>query len=152
MRTCDGCTACCSGALRLKVEDTEVWRGNPCKYICNSGCSIYESDKKPEVCSRYQCLWLVEETLPEWMKPSNSGVIIDIMGDIGNADLRVVCTTGNIESHVFGYILFLSNRLKLPLSLRYVNSPDLERPLVMNIHLNYFNATEFTEEMEQLGL
>ena len=72
MRTCDGCTACCDGTLN--IEELNVYWGSPCKNICDSKCVIYED--RPKVCSNFRCRWLDDETLPEWIKPSNSGLLI----------------------------------------------------------------------------
>ena len=72
MRVCDGCTACCDGTLN--IEELNVYWGNPCKNICDSKCAIYEN--RPKVCSNFRCQWLDDETLPEWIKPSDSGLLI----------------------------------------------------------------------------
>lgn len=76
MKTCDGCVACCNGTLSAIIGDHKVHRGSPCHNICydNNSCKIY--DDRPEVCRKFRCLWLIQEDIPEWMKPSNSGILL----------------------------------------------------------------------------
>ncbi len=72
MKTCDGCTACCDGTLN--IEELNVYWGSPCENICDSGCAIYQN--RPKVCSDFRCQWLDDKNLPDWMKPSDSGLLI----------------------------------------------------------------------------
>jgi uncharacterized cysteine cluster protein YcgN (CxxCxxCC family) len=76
MRNCDGCVACCNGTLSAMIGDHEVYRGSPCPHIsCEKlNCSIYND--RPEVCKQFRCLWLIQDDIPEWMKPSNSGILL----------------------------------------------------------------------------
>lgn len=76
MKTCDGCVACCNGTFVLSVHGEEVGRKSPCSRICpeKRGCSDYEN--RPSVCSEFKCLWLTQDELPEWLKPSNCGMLL----------------------------------------------------------------------------
>ena len=76
MRSCDGCDACCNGTLQVfdLQYDVDVDYKKPCKHICDNGCSIYEN--KPTQCNEFTCLWLQDETIPDWVKPSKSGLLM----------------------------------------------------------------------------
>ena len=92
-RNCDGCTACCNGTLPAKVLDFSLYRGSPCKFLCETGCSIH--DTKPEnPCTLFNCQWVLDATMPEWMKPSLSGIILDIRV---NEKLMIMHMVENIE-------------------------------------------------------
>ena len=148
MRGCENCTACCSGVFRLTVNNKEVY-GSPCEYVCETGCSLHNTDKKPEVCQSYQCLWSAESSLPDWMKPSESGVIIDIIGKVKeSAFMRATCVNKNISAHVFAYILYSANRVKLPLQIRYINDPDSEDTIILRLKIDKFLAHNSKLELE----
>jgi hypothetical protein len=74
-RQCGDCTSCCEGWLTGDAYGHNFFPGQPCFYLCKSGCSIYE--KRPEnPCRLYQCVWLKEpDVFPVWMKPKDSNVI-----------------------------------------------------------------------------
>lgn len=74
MRNCDGCEVCCSGYLIGNTRGS--WFGNlkPCKYLVN-GCQIYKD--RPSQCSDYECAW-TQGLLPEWMKPSEIGLVVSV--------------------------------------------------------------------------
>jgi len=74
-RECGDCTACCQGWLSGVVNDREFYPGMPCHFKGCNGCSIYE-DRPESPCKTYSCEWLKNDNVPEWMKPSKSGVII----------------------------------------------------------------------------
>jgi len=74
-RECGGCTACCEGWLSGVVHDREFYPGMPCHFKGCNGCSIY-GDRPESPCKTYSCEWLKNDNVPEWMKPSKSGVII----------------------------------------------------------------------------
>jgi hypothetical protein len=74
-RECGDCTACCEGWLSGVVNDREFYPGMPCHFKGCNGCSIYE-DRPESPCKTYSCEWLKNNNVPEWMKPSKSGVII----------------------------------------------------------------------------
>lgn len=52
-RHCGSCKACC---IVLDIgEPLNKPRGEPCKHLCDKGCSIY--DKRPTPCREYLCAW-----------------------------------------------------------------------------------------------
>ena len=75
-RSCNGCTKCCEGYLSAEINEKKVDKNNPC-YLVNigKGCNDYEN--RPELpCKVFQCEWLVNELIPENLKPSKSNTII----------------------------------------------------------------------------
>lgn len=76
MKTCDGCVACCNGTLNISIYGEDVNRNNPCSRLCfeKNNCSDYYN--RPSVCSEFKCLWLTQEDIPEWLKPSNCGMLL----------------------------------------------------------------------------
>jgi len=78
-KNCDGCVACCNGTLQGKIFDFHVYRGSPCKHVCfeSKTCKIYE-DRPDNPCKQFKCTWLLEKNMPEWMKPSLSGILITV--------------------------------------------------------------------------
>ena len=73
-RECGQCTECCIGALSVTIEGIPVTKDNPCKY-CDNGCTVH--DAQPEkVCSEFHCGWIMDEQLPDDMRPDLSGAIM----------------------------------------------------------------------------
>lgn len=74
-RQCGDCTACCDGWLSGNAHGHEFFPGQPCFYLCKSGCSIYEN-RPIDPCRGYSCMWLKDpDFFPEWMKPTESNLI-----------------------------------------------------------------------------
>ncbi len=72
-RQCDGCTACCEGWLQAEALGKSFFPGQPCHWKGCNGCTVYE--KRPPVCSNFQCAWKLNHFLPEWFKPTVANVI-----------------------------------------------------------------------------
>lgn len=74
-RKCGECTLCCQGWLIADVYGHRLMPGSPCHFMGNS-CAIYND--RPNVCRDFRCVWLEDSnfSIPEWMKPSLSNVII----------------------------------------------------------------------------
>jgi hypothetical protein len=73
-RRCDGCTKCCEGWLSGNVYGHEMFTGRKCHFL-EKQCTIYDS--RPEnPCQTYECAWLNDQSIPGWMKPDLSNVII----------------------------------------------------------------------------
>lgn len=75
MRECGSCTKCCEGWLTGTANGYAFWPGRKCHFMNSSGCTIYK-DRPEDPCRTYSCAWLKDETIPEWMKPSESDVIL----------------------------------------------------------------------------
>ncbi len=84
IRSCDGCTECCRGWLQIAIRGKEYDLGEPCDFVTDHGCKIYE-DRPDHPCRAYMCAWTYDLGIPEWMKPSLS---------------KVLCTTHRVENHV----------------------------------------------------
>lgn len=74
-RECGSCTECCQGWLVGKVHEHNFYPGKPCHYVCEEGCSIYE-DRPERPCRSFECEWLVNDNIPEWMRPDRCKVIL----------------------------------------------------------------------------
>ena len=75
VRTCGTCTECCKGWLWGSAYDKKFYPGMPCPYMGNGCCTIYE-DRPKDPCQTYRCIWLIDNEIPEWMKPEHSKIIL----------------------------------------------------------------------------
>jgi hypothetical protein len=75
-RPCDGCTKCCEGFLVTSVMGIPIGPGKPCRFVQKGhGCGVH--DARPfDPCKVFQCHWKENNNIPEWLKPSNSRVIL----------------------------------------------------------------------------
>ncbi len=75
-RSCQPCTACCDGWLRIQVGGRAVHPGHPCQHSTGAGCNDYKH-RPFDPCVMFHCGWRIDDSpLPEWMKPDNSKVIV----------------------------------------------------------------------------
>ena len=99
-RSCEGCTKCCSGPLTatINIESRsvvhELGPGNPCVFVqIGKGCGIY--DERPnDPCKTFRCQYLVDEVVPEEMKPSRSNVILTIEEVLPNVEYIIAHEAG----------------------------------------------------------
>lgn len=72
IRSCDGCTLCCKV---VGIEEIESPAGTWCRH-CNigAGCAIYE--QRPGECRTFRCAYLVDASLDERWKPSESKIVL----------------------------------------------------------------------------
>ena len=75
MRECQQCALCCK---LLDIEGLAA-QGAWCKY-CQPGkiygcCKIH--DARPEICVGYECVWRLDDTMPETLKPNRCGVVFE---------------------------------------------------------------------------
>ena len=73
-RKCNGCTKCCEGWLPNKIYGYDMYPGKNCHFMKEEGCSIY--NKRPESCQTFECEWLQNLSVPEWLYPKTSGIIL----------------------------------------------------------------------------
>jgi hypothetical protein len=135
-RECLECTRCCEGWLSATVHEYDMYPGNPCHYLCQEkNCTIYEN--RPQLCKDYRCVWLDDEDIPEWIKPSYSGVIITNRKTQQETDYLEVVECGfKIDSEVLNNILlFAINR---NLNLRYQ----------LDGQWFYYGSKEFCQQMQ----
>ena len=113
-RTCGGCTACCEGWLSGEAHGHQFFHGMPCYYKGNSGCSIYK-DRPENPCVSYKCAWLMHpEIFPEWMKPSESKVLINISEHSGHYFLNLLEMGEKMDSKVLSYTIMQYLQGKIP--------------------------------------
>lgn len=75
-RTCGTCTKCCEGWLKGEVDGKQFYKGIAChNCVIGGGCVVYE-DRPEDPCKTFQCSWLVDDSVPEWMKPNISNVLV----------------------------------------------------------------------------
>lgn len=76
-RSCDGCVKCCEGWLEADIRGHKMRTGKPCFYLSSNslGCSAYD-DRPKDPCRDYRCVWLEDESFPDALKPSVSGVLV----------------------------------------------------------------------------
>ncbi len=74
-RECGDCKSCCEGWLAGEIYDIRMFPGTPCHFSCETGCSIYEN-RPQDPCRSFDCLWKSNNTVPSWMKPNKSKVIL----------------------------------------------------------------------------
>ena len=77
-RTCGDCTACCQGWLEGTAHGIDFYNGVPCHFVGCNGCTIYEN-RPQSPCKDFSCQWLINNDIPEWMKPNKSNVIVSGM-------------------------------------------------------------------------
>ena len=137
MRECGECTKCCEGNLLLTVRNRSVNKSNPCHFLSKlskcGGCTIYED--RPPVCKDFQCDWLINPEIPEWMKPSLANVIVINQDQAKVHYYEIVETDGKIDSVVLNWILLFAIRNKI--NLKYS----------VNFETNMFGSAEFLEYM-----
>lgn len=71
-RHCNQCQACCTV---MAVKEIDKPLGEPCKHLCEKGCSIYED--RPEPCREFNCCWRMGlgETNE---RPDLIGIVFDV--------------------------------------------------------------------------
>jgi hypothetical protein len=122
-RTCGDCTSCCEGWLYGEAYGHQFNPGQPCFYLCKSGCSIYE--KRPEdPCRLFKCVWLEEaDVFPEWMKPSESNIICIEREWVNEkkettAYLAFTATGKEIDTKAYHWIMKFHYENKIPITVQ----------------------------------
>src|ERR1700733_6764396 len=75
---CGECRACCV-VLPIVEPDFNKPAGEPCKHLCDKGCSIFGQPTWPKLCRDYLCVWRVDGWLgkrPNY-RPDKLGVVFD---------------------------------------------------------------------------
>jgi hypothetical protein len=79
IRACDGCQACCGGALTINDPELVVPRGQACGHLNATGCSIH-GPLLPKICSGFLCSYLVEPgNLTVHDRPDHVGAIVRLV-------------------------------------------------------------------------
>ena len=84
------------------IRGHEIPLGKPCFFLKIGGnCGDY--DNRPQQCKAYKCLWLEDESVPDYMKPENSNAILDIGEIDGIKYLRLSKSGAGYDSKVLNY-------------------------------------------------
>ena len=70
MKDCGECTWCCFHTEATSFEKKNGW----CIY-CKNGCFIY--NQRPDVCRNFDCIWRMEDDVPESYRPDRCGVMFE---------------------------------------------------------------------------
>ena len=113
-RKCSSCKKCCEGWLHGKAHDYFFYKGRPCHYIGENGCSIYK-DRPEDPCKSYKCVWLVDDKIPEWMKPDLVDIILTMRTKDNYEYLEVIEAGQTINSEVLNWLIqyALNNNINL---------------------------------------
>ena len=66
---------CCQGWLTGEAYGHTFGPNKPCGWLGGSSCLIYEN-RPHSPCQTFECEWKRKPSIPEWLKPSLSGMII----------------------------------------------------------------------------
>lgn len=104
-RSCGTCTKCCEGWLDASIMAEWMQPGIPCPLLeVNKGCTIYE-DRPYDPCRQYSCLWLKDNSIPNWMKPENSKAILDEASIDGIEYLRLIEAGETLAPEVLTWVM-----------------------------------------------
>lgn len=108
MRDCGDCTECCTW-LSGNAYGYEFGCGKSCKFLCSSGCSVY--DDRPMVCKNYYCAWS-QELIDEKYKPNKCNFIISVELEDGKQFLKVIETKhGAINKNILEYLNYWCEKM-----------------------------------------
>jgi Fe-S-cluster containining protein len=109
-RPCGSCTACCEGWLYGDAFGFEFTIGKPCKFLGGRGCSIY--DLRPySPCQTFLCHWKENTSIPEWLRPDKSNVII-LKRQAGKFFYMRLIATGLLELKIYEWAQEMSTKGK----------------------------------------
>lgn len=136
-RSCGDCTLCCEGWLINSSHGYEMWPGRKCQFVSlGKGCTIY--DQRPDTCVKYECQWLSDERIPEWMKPNKCGAILKEREMNGVKYLEIIEAGQKLDSEVLSWA-FNSLVTKKFDNLKYQVSSGW----------NYFGTKEFFDVIKK---
>ena len=75
MRACGECTECCTGTLIGEVQGIKFDHDTACSFLKENKCSIYDS-RPEDPCKNYSCMWINNESIPDYMRPDLSHVVL----------------------------------------------------------------------------
>ena len=96
-KECGTCTKCCDGTVAGVIKGHKMFPGQPCFFLGKSGCNDYEN-RPNHPCKTYQCLWLSDPSVPDFIKPENAEVIVDIETYKGKKYLKITKPNKNIDN------------------------------------------------------
>jgi hypothetical protein len=90
---------CCQGWLTGEAIGHKFYPGKPCGWLAKNGCLIYES-RPYNPCQTFVCVWKNDLSLPEWLRPDQSGVIVKYAALDGIQYLIVVANNRTVPQSV----------------------------------------------------
>lgn len=91
-RSCGGCTLCCK---IFGIPEIDKPRFQWCGHCAiGEGCRIYET--RPATCRAFVCGWLVDGTVPDHWKPSESRMVLT--SEHGGRRLVIYVDTGRLDA------------------------------------------------------
>lgn len=130
-RQCGDCSECCKW-LYHTINGHVKHPGKPCFYL-GKGCTVHEI--RPQSCRDYNCAY-IQGILPEWMKPSISGVLVNVEKWGPNREfnmLRVIECGKKLESEVLSWMI------------QYCRNTGTGLVYQLSGVWNYFGPNEFME-------
>lgn len=104
-RECGTCTKCCEGWLATNILGQEIYPGNPCKFVdINVGCKSYKKRPK-DPCKDYQCGWILDLEIPDWMKPNEIHSIVNYGQQEGIHFIRLVEAGDTLHSKALTWFI-----------------------------------------------
>ena len=99
-RKCGTCTLCCK-LLPVHHESTDLTLKKPALERCpfqrfHKGCTIHNTERYPDSCRRWSCMWLLEQVPEGIRRPDRIGYVIDVLPDMVS---RLIEETGEIVSY-----------------------------------------------------
>ena len=93
-RTCGGCTLCCRMlSIHELVKPAHVW----CEFCQKGvGCRIYAD--RPGSCRGFSCTWLVNEWMPESVRPDRCKVVFE--GTAGHRTIAALVDPGRPDAYL----------------------------------------------------
>ena len=139
VRECGTCTKCCEGWLKGEIYGNKMMPGLPCHFKKETSCAIYEN-RPQHPCKDFVCEWLVDLSIPEWMKPNISNVIIkkDLINNINY--LNVVEAGSKLQSEVLNWA-FASLVMGKYKNIKFT----------INGGTHYYGTDEFNNAMNELN-
>jgi len=113
-RNCNGCTKCCDGWLESTIHGHDMYIGKPCHFVKSDGCSIY-NERPQNPCKIFQCEWLTNLDIPEWLYPKKSEVIL-LKKEINNIlYLEVIEAGKKLSVEILNWIIsiFTNNKINV---------------------------------------
>jgi hypothetical protein len=113
-RDCNGCTKCCDGWLESTIYGHDMYIGKPCHFVKSDGCSIY-NERPQNPCKIFQCEWLTNLDIPEWLYPKKSEVIL-LKKEINNIlYLEVIEAGKKLSVEILNWIIsiFTNNKINV---------------------------------------
>ena len=135
-RECGECDICCDGWLVTNVLGQDLWPGRPCHFKRN-GCTIHEQ-RPHDPCRKFECAWLADNNIPEWMQPNKIKAIFIVREFNGQKYLNVMECGQQLDSRVLSW-LFMQHINKRLINFRYQVAGGW----------NYVGTPEFVTEMQK---